>query len=79
MPGASTIASTSCSSTRSRPRRCRTRSLDTHGGRDVAGQFAHVHAIRITWLESFKKDFAKGLVKLDAKGHPTKGSAGESR
>jgi len=42
------------------------------GGRDVAGQFAHLHAVRITWLESFKKDFAKGLVKLDAKGNPTK-------
>ena len=46
--------------------------LSTRGGRDVAGQFAHLHAIRITWLESFKKDFAKGLAKLDAKGSPTK-------
>jgi len=46
--------------------------LSTRGGRDVARQFAHLHNVRLSWLEVCAKDLAKGLEKLDAKVSPSK-------
>ncbi|HKV99205.1 MAG TPA: DinB family protein [Vicinamibacterales bacterium] len=44
-----------------------TSTLSTKGGRDVARQFAHVHNVRLSWLEVSAKDLAKGVTKLDSK------------
>jgi uncharacterized damage-inducible protein DinB len=42
-------------------------SLSTRGGRDVARQFAHMHNVRLSWLEVSAKDLTKGVKKLDSK------------
>ena len=41
--------------------------LSTRGGRDVARQFAHMHNVRLSWLEVSAKDLTKGVKKLDSK------------
>ena len=46
--------------------------LSTRGGRDVARQFAHLHNVRLSWLEVCAKDLAKGLDKFDATDCPSK-------
>jgi len=40
--------------------------LSTRGGRTVAQQFAHLHNVRINWLEVLAKDLFKGLKKIEA-------------
>src|SRR6186713_531387 len=47
-------------------------SLSTRGGRDVARQFAHLHNVRLQWLEVSAKNLAKGLKKFDSKTSPSK-------
>jgi uncharacterized damage-inducible protein DinB len=47
-------------------------SLSTRGGRDVARQLAHVHAVRTTWLR--KADIPKGIVQF-RKGESPSGPA----
>jgi len=47
-------------------------SLSTRGGRDVARQFAHVHNVRLQWLEVSAKPLAKNLKKFDSKVSPSK-------
>ena len=47
-------------------------SLSTRGGRDVARQFAHLHNVRLQWLEVSAKNLAKGLKKFDSKTSPAK-------
>ena len=46
--------------------------LSTRGGRDVARQFAHLHNVRLSWLEVCAKDLAKGVTKFDTKDSPSK-------
>lgn len=46
--------------------------LSKRGGRDVAGQFAHMHTNRVWQLEKRAPDLAHGLVKFEAKVSPTK-------
>jgi len=45
-------------------------SLSTRDGRDVARQFAHLHNVRVAWLEVSAKDLAKGLKKFPSKESP---------
>jgi len=52
-----------------------TSTTSTRGGRDVARQFAHLHNVRIGWLEVCAKDLLKGLPKLESKVSPTKAAA----
>jgi hypothetical protein len=47
-------------------------SLSTRGGRDVARQFAHLHNVRVQWLDVSAKDLAKGLKKFGSKTSPSK-------
>jgi uncharacterized damage-inducible protein DinB len=47
-------------------------SLSKRGGRDVAGQFAHMHNVRLWHMEKRAKDLAMGLVKFETKVSPTK-------
>ena len=49
-----------------------TSSLSTRGGRDVARQFAHMHNVRVMWLEVADKTLTKGLKKFDTKESPSK-------
>jgi uncharacterized damage-inducible protein DinB len=44
-----------------------TSSLSTRAGRDVARQFAHMHNVRLSWLEVSAKDLTKGVTKLESK------------
>lgn len=46
--------------------------LSTRGGRDVAGQFAHLHNVRVWHLEKRAKDLVDGLAVFPAKTSPTK-------
>ena len=46
--------------------------LSTRGGRDVARQFAHMHNVRLGWLEAYRKDLAKDVGKFASKGSPSK-------
>ena len=46
--------------------------LSTRGGRSVARQFAHMHAVRVWQLENRAKDLAEGLVKFASKEEPSK-------
>lgn len=46
--------------------------LSKHGGRDVAGQFAHLHNIRIAHLEKRASDLAVGLTGFEGKTNPSK-------
>ena len=45
--------------------------LSKRGGRDVAGQFGHIHTNRVWQLEKRAKDLADGLVKFPAEVTPT--------
>jgi len=47
-----------------------TSTLSTRGGRGVAGEFAHMHNIRVWHLEKRAKDLAQGLEKHDTKNPP---------
>ena len=47
-------------------------SLSTHGGRDVALQFAHMHNVRVWQMEQRAKDLAKGMTKFESKVSPSK-------
>jgi uncharacterized damage-inducible protein DinB len=46
--------------------------LSKHGGRDVAGQFAHMHNVRVWHLQNRAKDLADGLTTFEAKVSPGK-------
>lgn len=46
--------------------------LSKRGGRGVAGEFAHVHNIRLMQLEKRAKDLAPGIEKLDPSAKPSK-------
>jgi len=46
--------------------------LSKHGGRGVAGQFAHMHNNRVWQLEKRGKDLAEGLEIFPPKTDPTK-------
>lgn len=46
--------------------------LSKRGGRGVAGEFAHMHNVRLMHLEKRAKDLAVGLVKFETKVHPSK-------
>ncbi len=46
--------------------------LSTRGGRDVARQFAHMHDVRVWWLERRQKEFAKGLQTFASKQSPSR-------
>ena len=46
--------------------------LSRRGGRGVAGEFAHLHNLRLAHLERRAKDLSKGIVKLDPSAQPTK-------
>jgi uncharacterized damage-inducible protein DinB len=46
--------------------------LSKRGGRGVAGEFAHMHNIRVWHIEKRAKDLAGGLEKFGAGVHPTK-------
>jgi uncharacterized damage-inducible protein DinB len=46
--------------------------LSKRGGRDVAGQFAHMHNTRVWHLEKRAKDLSVGLVKFETKTSPSK-------
>ncbi|RMH25171.1 MAG: hypothetical protein D6693_09180, partial [Planctomycetota bacterium] len=48
--------------------------LSTRGGRGVAGEFAHIHNIRLAQLQGRAKDLARGVPKLDASAQPGKGA-----
>ena len=40
-------------------------SLSTRGGRTVAQQFAHMHDVRLSWMEVSAKELWKGMTKID--------------
>ena len=46
--------------------------LSKHGGRDVAGQFAHLHNVRVWHLQNRAKDLAEGLEIFPTKVSPPK-------
>lgn len=46
--------------------------LSTRGGRGVAGEFAHVHNVRLAHLERRAKDLAADVPKLDPSSQPSK-------
>ncbi len=46
--------------------------LSKRGGRGVAGEFAHVHNLRLAHLEKRAKDLAEGIEKLDPGAQPSK-------
>ena len=46
--------------------------LSKRGGRGVAGEFAHLHNLRLAQLERRAKDLSAGIVKLDPSAQPTK-------
>jgi uncharacterized damage-inducible protein DinB len=46
--------------------------LSQRGGRDVAGQFAHMHNVRIWHLKKRARDLAKGLTVFPTKVSPGK-------
>ena len=43
--------------------------LSKRGGRDVTLQFAHLHNVRIYWLERRGRDLLKGQTKIDKDGN----------
>ena len=49
-----------------------TSTMSARGGRDVARQFAHLHNVRLAWLEVSARDLLKGLKKFEAKVSPAK-------
>ena len=46
--------------------------LSKHGGRDVAGQFAHMHNVRVWHLQKRAKDLATPLAPFETKVSPGK-------
>lgn len=46
--------------------------LSKRGGRGVAGEFAHMHNIRLAHLERRAKDLSAGIVKLKPSERPSK-------
>ena len=43
------------------------------GGRDVSRQLAHMHMVRVSWMENAKaKDIAECLPHFDSKDHPSR-------
>ncbi len=52
--------------------------LSKHGGRDVAGQFAHMHNVRVWHLEKRAKDLATPLATFETKTSPGKGELEEA-
>ncbi len=46
--------------------------LSKRGGRGVAGEFAHMHNIRLAHVQRRAKSLAHNLVKFETKVHPTK-------
>jgi len=46
--------------------------LSKRGGRGVAGEFAHLHNIRLAHLEKRAKDLSEGVVKLNPGDQPSK-------
>jgi uncharacterized damage-inducible protein DinB len=46
--------------------------LSKRGGRGVAGEFAHVHNVRLMQLQKRAKDLAVGVPKLDPSTQPSK-------
>jgi uncharacterized damage-inducible protein DinB len=52
--------------------------LSKHGGRNVAGQFAHVHNVRVWHLQNRAKDLSEGLEIFPAKVSPGKKELAEA-
>ena len=52
--------------------------LSTRGGRDVAGQFGHLHNVRIGWMKVCAPDLAKTLKPFPAKTHPSRAKLAEA-
>jgi len=46
--------------------------LSTRGGRGVAGEFAHMHNVRVWHLQKRAKDLAEGLAVFETKTVPSK-------
>ncbi len=46
--------------------------LSKRGGRGGAGEFAHLHNVRLMHLEKRARDLAEGLEKLQPKPHPSR-------
>jgi uncharacterized damage-inducible protein DinB len=46
--------------------------LSTRGGRDVARQFAHMHNVRVGWLDVCATDLKKGLETFGKDDEPSK-------
>ena len=46
--------------------------LSKRGGRGVAGEFAHMHNIRLAHLQKRARDLSEGVVKLDPSSQPSK-------
>ena len=46
--------------------------LSRHGGRNVAGQFAHIHNNRVWQLEKRAKDLSDGLAVFETKVSPSR-------
>ena len=46
--------------------------MSSRGGRDVARQFAHLHDVRLSWLEISARDLGSGLKKFGAKATVSK-------
>ena len=46
--------------------------LSKRGGRGVAGEFAHIHNVRVWHLQKRAKDLAQGLAIFETKVVPTK-------
>ncbi len=46
--------------------------LSKRGGRGVAGEFAHMHNVRVWHLQKRAKDLAEGLTIFETKAVPTK-------
>ncbi|HSM60414.1 MAG TPA: DinB family protein [Longimicrobiales bacterium] len=46
--------------------------LSTRGGRDVSRQLAHMHTVRLAWLDSSGgRDLSEGLPRFESKEHPS--------
>jgi uncharacterized damage-inducible protein DinB len=52
--------------------------LSKRGGRGVAGEFAHMHNVRLMHLEKRAKDLAAGVVKLKPSEQPSKDEVREA-
>ena len=47
--------------------------LSKRGGRDVSRQLAHMHMVRVSWMENAKaKDIAECLPHFESKEHPSR-------